>query len=82
MAWQRTKNQMTSWQDRISVDPNVCHGKACIAGTRIMVSVIIDNLAAGVPEEAILHAYPTLQSDDIRAALAQLPQRLTQVVVA
>ena len=35
------------WKDRISIDPNICHGKACIKGTRIMVSVILDNLAAG-----------------------------------
>jgi len=35
------------WQDRISVDPSVCHGKACIKGTRVMVSVVLDSLAAG-----------------------------------
>ena len=35
------------WQDRISVDPNVCHWQVCITGTRIMVTVILDNLAAG-----------------------------------
>jgi uncharacterized protein (DUF433 family) len=52
------------------VDPNVCHGKVCIKGTRVMVSVILDNLAAGESEQAILRNYPTLQGDDIRAALA------------
>ena len=31
------------WQDYILVDPGICHGKACIKGTRIMVSVILDN---------------------------------------
>jgi uncharacterized protein (DUF433 family) len=36
------------WSDRISADPTICHGKVCIKGTRIMVSVILDNLAAGV----------------------------------
>jgi hypothetical protein len=35
------------WRDLISVDPNICHGKVCIKGTRIMVSVILDNLAEG-----------------------------------
>ena len=40
--------------ERISADPQVCHGKACIHGTRIMVSVILDNLAASVPVEEIL----------------------------
>ena len=56
--------------DRISVNPNICHGKPCIAGTRIMVSVILDNLAEGVPEAEILREYPSLQSEDIKAALA------------
>jgi uncharacterized protein (DUF433 family) len=41
-----------NWQDRVTVDPRVCHGKACIRGTRVMVSVILDNLAANVPAEA------------------------------
>jgi uncharacterized protein (DUF433 family) len=39
---------MLQWQERISVNPLVCDGKACIRGTRVMVSVILDNLAAGV----------------------------------
>ena len=58
-----------NWRDRISVDTNVCHGKACIKGTRIMVSVVLDNLAAGESVEAILRSYPTLKQDDIQAAL-------------
>ena len=57
------------WKDRISVDPNICHGKVCIKGTRIMVSVILDNLAAGEPVDAILRSYPTLKAEDIQAAL-------------
>ena len=36
-----------SWQERILVDPSICHGKACVRGTRIMVSIILDNLADG-----------------------------------
>jgi uncharacterized protein (DUF433 family) len=35
------------WKEHISVDRKVCHGRACIRGTRIMVSVVLDNLAAG-----------------------------------
>jgi len=58
-----------NWQDRISVDPNICHGKVCIKGTRIMVTVILDNLAEGVSEGDILSSYPTLSSEDIRAAI-------------
>ena len=57
------------WQDRISSKPDVCHGKVCIAGTRIMVSVVLDNLAEGASETEILNSYPTLTSDDIRAAI-------------
>ena len=55
---------------RISVDPNVCFGKACIRGTRIWVSLVVDNLAEGISEAELLQAYPQLQPEDIRAALA------------
>ncbi|MCR4441893.1 MAG: DUF433 domain-containing protein [Peptococcaceae bacterium] len=55
---------------RISVNPEICHGKACIAGTRIMVSVILDNLASGMSRKEILKNYPSLQPEDIDAALA------------
>jgi uncharacterized protein (DUF433 family) len=55
---------------RISVDPRVCFGKACIKGTRIWVSLIVDNLAEGIPEQEILAAYPQLNREDILAALA------------
>lgn len=57
-----------NWQDRISVDPAVCHGKACIKGTRIMVSVILDNLAAGETSEQIQRGY-RVTDEDIQAAL-------------
>ena len=59
-----------NWQDRISVDPAICHGRACITGTRVMVSVILDNLAAQVPLEEILRSYPSLQAEDIHTAIA------------
>ena len=57
-----------NWQDRTSVDPSICHGKVCIKGTRIMVSVILDNLAAGESVDSILRSYPTLKAEDIPAA--------------
>ena len=41
------------WQERITVDPQVCHGSACIRGTRVMVSVVMDNLADGLGREEI-----------------------------
>lgn len=59
-----------NWREQITVDPLICHGKACIRGTRIMVSVILDNLAADVPQDEILTSYPTLTAADIRAAIA------------
>ncbi len=58
------------WESRISVDAQVCHGKPCIRGTRIMVSVVLDYLKAGETIETILRQYPTLAADDIRAALS------------
>ena len=61
---------MKNWKDRISIDPSVCHGKPCIKGTRVWVSLIVDNFAAGASENEILEAYPSLTKEDIRAALA------------
>lgn len=59
-----------SWHDLISVDPNICHGQACFKGTRIMVSVILDNLAAGATSDEILRSYPSLRPEHIPAAIA------------
>lgn len=58
------------WRDYIVVDPTLCHGKACIKGTRIMVSVILDNLAAGLSHEEIMESYPSLTREAIQAAIA------------
>jgi len=55
---------------RISVDPNICHGQACIKSSRIVVCVILDCLAAGMSEEGILEEYPTLTAEGVRAAAA------------
>lgn len=59
-----------NWRDHISVDPHVCHGKPCVSGTRVMVSVILDNLAAGQSVEEILASYPTVTAEAVRASLA------------
>jgi len=72
---------MESWRERISVNPAVCHGKACIRGTRIMVSVIVDNVAAGVSRQDILHSYPPLAEADIEAALAYAAELTREGVV-
>jgi len=57
------------WRERISVNPAVCHGRPCITGTRVLASVLIDNVAAGVSHDEILKSYPTITAQDIRAAL-------------
>ena len=50
--------------ERISINPEVCHGKACIKGTRVMVSVVLNNLAEGINVDEILKDYPTLTKTD------------------
>ena len=70
-----------NWSERISVDPNICHGKACIRGTRVMVSVILDNLAAGLDTTEILRSYPSLQPDDIAAAIAYAAELARERIV-
>ncbi len=70
-----------NWPDRISVDPNICHGKACIHGTRVMVSVVLDNLAAGLSPAEIVRSYPSLQPDDVAAATAYAAELARERVV-
>lgn len=55
--------------ERISIDPRVCHGQACVAGTRIPVHQIVRMLANGDTVEDLLEEYPSLTGDDIRACL-------------
>jgi len=58
------------WRRHITVDPSICHGQACVAGTRILVSVVLDNLAAGIPEAEIIQSYPRLTAEAIQACIA------------
>jgi uncharacterized protein (DUF433 family) len=71
-----------NWQDYIIVDPTVCHGKACFKGTRIMVSVILDNLAAGLSLDEILSSYPSLSREAIQAAMTYAAELARERVVA
>ncbi|MDE2933846.1 MAG: DUF433 domain-containing protein [Chloroflexota bacterium] len=57
------------WREYITVDPNVCHGQGCIAGTRVTVSVILDNLAAGLTAEEVAESYPSVSAEAVTAAL-------------
>ncbi len=58
-----------NWRDYITVDPEVCHGRACITGTRVLVTTILDNLAAGLDPEAIRRSYPSVTPESVRAAM-------------
>lgn len=71
-----------NWTEHISVDPNICHGKACIRGTRVMVSVILDNLAAGLTTTEIIRSYPSVRPDDVAAAIAYAADLARERVVA
>ncbi len=70
-----------NWREHITVDPNVCHGQACIKGTRIAVSVILDNLAANILRDEILHSYPSLSQESIQAAIAYAAELAKERVV-
>ena len=60
---------MENWQERITTNPTMCHGKPCITGTRIMIPVILNNLADGLTPNEIVVDYPPLTLMDIRAAI-------------
>jgi uncharacterized protein (DUF433 family) len=55
--------------ERISIDPKVCHGQACVRGTRIPVHQVVHMLAAGDSIDAVLNEYPSLKRPDVLACL-------------
>lgn len=55
--------------ERISSNPDICHGKPCIRGTRIPVYLLVSLVAEGEEPEAIVQDYPSITRDDIRAAV-------------
>lgn len=57
-------------EERITIDPTVCHGKPCIRGLRYPVESVLEWLSAGMSIEEILEDYPDLEREDILAALA------------
>ena len=70
------------WRDYISVNPQVRNSVACIAGTRIPVSVVLDNLAGGATVEEIVREYPSLTPKSISAALAYAAELARERIVA
>ena len=71
-----------NWRDYVTVDPGVCHGQACIKGTRIMVSVVLDNLAAGLTPDEIVHSYPSLSREAVRAAVAYAAELARERIIS
>ena len=69
------------WKSRISADPEVCHGKACIRGPRVLVSVVLDQLAAGMTLAQIVQLYPQLSHDDVLAAIAYAAELARERIV-
>ena len=59
-----------SYQKRITIDPNICHGKPCIRGLRYPVEHILELLASGMSIEEILSDYEDLEKEDIFATLS------------
>ena len=58
------------WQNLIVHDPAICKGRATVKGTRIMVSVVLDNVASGLTVDEIANSYPPLIPEQIRACIA------------
>jgi uncharacterized protein (DUF433 family) len=58
-----------NWQERITSNTDICHGRVCIKGTRIMVSVILDNLSEGLTIDEITKAYPPVTREDVLSAI-------------
>ncbi len=72
---------MKDWKERISIDPNVCHGKPCIKGTRIIVWIPVSYLANGDSIEEVLEAYPSLSREDVLAALSYAAEMTRESVI-
>jgi len=70
VVYDQPQRSTMDWREYIAADPRVCHGRACIKGTRVFVSVVLDNLAAGETPQSILRSYPSLSHEAIRAAIA------------
>lgn len=56
--------------ERITIDPGVCHGQPCVRGTRVLITVLLDALAAGMTPAQVVEHYPSITEEDVRAAAA------------
>ena len=55
---------------RITIDPQICHGKPCVRGLRYPVEFLLELLSGGMSAEQVLVDYPDLEADDLRAVYA------------
>lgn len=69
------------WKSYITTDPGIMHGAVCFRGTRIPVSVVLDNLAAGATSEQILEQYPSLKLEHIPAAIGYAAELARERIV-
>ena len=69
------------WKPYITTDPEIMHGAVCFRGTRIPVSVVLDNLAAGETPKGILDQYPSLGPEHIPAALGYAAELARERIV-
>ena len=70
------------WRDHVVVDPSVCRGQATVKGTRIPVSVVLDNLATGLTPNEITAAYPSVSAVAVQAAVAYAAELARERVLA
>ncbi len=70
------------WRDHITVDPEICHGKACIAGTRVLVTTVLDNLASGLDPEEISKSYPSVSREAVQTAICYAAALANERVVS
>ena len=71
-----------NWRDYITVDPEVCHGKACITGTRVLVTTVLDNLAAGLDHREVTRSYPSVTRQAVQASVYYAAELARERVVA
>jgi uncharacterized protein (DUF433 family) len=70
-----------NWWNDVTVDPGICHGKACITGTRVLVSVVLDNLAVGVSVDETPRSHPSLTRQSFQAAMSYAAELACERVV-
>ena len=67
--------------NRITVDPDLCGGRPCLRGQRIRVSDVLELLSSGATTEEIVEDYPTLETDDVLAAIEYAARQTDHVVL-